>query len=416
MHHTDTLGRRIQAYRKKSGLSQEALGEQLRVSRQAVSQWESDGTIPELDSLIAMGRIFGVSIGELLGVEPPRPAGNPEEWTEQQRKAAEAIAVRYAAEAERLTKPHRSRRLAAILLLCVLLVGGAVWVGRQLTLMEQRFDQLQQQVDDINTNMAVQLSRFSGELNNIMAETASILNNSAVTIVGFDIEAQTLTLRLSAAPREWTETATAIFTVDAGDEIFTSEPLSLENGAFIWEDLTVPMSESVSVSVSLTDGGVTQVEPLETLDGCMPENFLLNVDGYCQFSYHPNEEPPYTASLSHLTIYQPIISQFHLDLVPTSVELCLYRGQETEPEQTVSLPEAVLQFQEEQDGSLHIQSLSDRSLAFSLAADETVVLALRVADNHGGVVMVPQRAYRGGTGTLDVVLDDWQPGDLLPES
>ena len=37
-----TLGQRIQEYRKAAGLSQEALGEELGVSRQAVSKWESD--------------------------------------------------------------------------------------------------------------------------------------------------------------------------------------------------------------------------------------------------------------------------------------------------------------------------------------------------------------------------------------
>ena len=69
MNTSMTLGQRIQAGRKAAHLSQEALGEQLQVSRQAVSKWESDATIPELENLIAMSRIFGVSVGQLLGVE-----------------------------------------------------------------------------------------------------------------------------------------------------------------------------------------------------------------------------------------------------------------------------------------------------------------------------------------------------------
>ena len=64
-----TLGQRIQELRKQNGLSQEGLGEVLGVSRQAVSKWEGDNGIPELDTLIAMSRLFGVTIGELLGVE-----------------------------------------------------------------------------------------------------------------------------------------------------------------------------------------------------------------------------------------------------------------------------------------------------------------------------------------------------------
>ena len=64
-----TLGQRIAARRKILGMSQETLAERLEVSRQAVSKWESDGAIPEIDKLIALCRIFDVSIGWLLGVE-----------------------------------------------------------------------------------------------------------------------------------------------------------------------------------------------------------------------------------------------------------------------------------------------------------------------------------------------------------
>ena len=59
-----TLGQRIQALRKQHGLSQEGLGERLGVSRQAISRWEMDGAVPEVDKLIAMARLFGVSLNQ----------------------------------------------------------------------------------------------------------------------------------------------------------------------------------------------------------------------------------------------------------------------------------------------------------------------------------------------------------------
>ncbi len=68
-----TIGQRIADCRKKLGLSQEALGEKMGVSRQAISKWEADGALPEIDKLIALSRLFEVSVGWLLGVEePPR--------------------------------------------------------------------------------------------------------------------------------------------------------------------------------------------------------------------------------------------------------------------------------------------------------------------------------------------------------
>ena len=48
-----TLGQRIQKLRKGAGLTQEQLAERMGVTRQAVSKWESDGGVPELDTLIA---------------------------------------------------------------------------------------------------------------------------------------------------------------------------------------------------------------------------------------------------------------------------------------------------------------------------------------------------------------------------
>ena len=78
-----TLGQRIQELRKKQGLSQEALGEKLGVSRQAISRWEMDGAVPEVDKLIALSKLFGVSLNDLLQVErseekQEEPVGNPD--------------------------------------------------------------------------------------------------------------------------------------------------------------------------------------------------------------------------------------------------------------------------------------------------------------------------------------------------
>ncbi len=61
-----TLGERIQSHRKRLGLSQEQLAEQLGVSRQAVSKWELNDAQPDVDKIIAMGRVFGITTDALL--------------------------------------------------------------------------------------------------------------------------------------------------------------------------------------------------------------------------------------------------------------------------------------------------------------------------------------------------------------
>ncbi|MBR4727243.1 MAG: helix-turn-helix domain-containing protein [Clostridia bacterium] len=78
-----TIGARIAQYRKQAGLSQEALAEQLGVSRQSVSKWESGGVMPDLDKVLAMSALFGVSTDALLKETPAEaPEETPEESSE----------------------------------------------------------------------------------------------------------------------------------------------------------------------------------------------------------------------------------------------------------------------------------------------------------------------------------------------
>ncbi len=60
------LADKIIEERKKNGWSQEELAEKLGVSRQAVSRWESSGSIPDLQRIIRMAELFGVSTDYLL--------------------------------------------------------------------------------------------------------------------------------------------------------------------------------------------------------------------------------------------------------------------------------------------------------------------------------------------------------------
>ena len=68
------LSEKILALRTQLGLSQGELAEKLEVSRQSVSKWETAQSVPELDKLIRLADLFGVSVDELVREgEPPRP-------------------------------------------------------------------------------------------------------------------------------------------------------------------------------------------------------------------------------------------------------------------------------------------------------------------------------------------------------
>lgn len=98
------LGERLYQLRKARNLSQGEVADALGVSRQSVFKWENNTSVPELDKLVKLGELFGLTLDELVkGEAAPAPAGR----LEQSRPAS---------------GPAGGRRIAAI----VLLVCGGV--------------------------------------------------------------------------------------------------------------------------------------------------------------------------------------------------------------------------------------------------------------------------------------------------
>ncbi len=64
-----TTGEKIQNLRQKKGWSQERLGQELNLSRQSISKWESGTATPTVDNLKELAKIFDVSVDSLLGNE-----------------------------------------------------------------------------------------------------------------------------------------------------------------------------------------------------------------------------------------------------------------------------------------------------------------------------------------------------------
>ncbi len=80
------LNEKIIACRRRAGLSQETLAEQVGVSRQAVSKWECGDAVPEPAKLLALARLFSVTTDWLLD----DTLGDPQPQPEQKESAAQA--------------------------------------------------------------------------------------------------------------------------------------------------------------------------------------------------------------------------------------------------------------------------------------------------------------------------------------
>ena len=70
-----TLGEKIYELRAGKGLSQEAFGERMGVSRQSVSKWETNQSVPELEKIVAISELFEVSTDYLLKDKGQKPDG-----------------------------------------------------------------------------------------------------------------------------------------------------------------------------------------------------------------------------------------------------------------------------------------------------------------------------------------------------
>ena len=160
-----TLGQNIQALRHAAGLSQEGLGEKLGVSRQAISKWEADGAVPEVDKLIALSRLFEVNLHDLLQVEGTSREETGDSGEQPPEEAAENPP-------EKVEPPRRNGRWWKVL--CVVLAAAVCIQGVALFRMNERLEEqegllgglqstswsLESQVNSLDSQMSSQAERI----------------------------------------------------------------------------------------------------------------------------------------------------------------------------------------------------------------------------------------------------------------
>ena len=97
------LGETIYRLRTEKGMSQGELAEALSVSRQSVSKWETDGATPDLEKLIKLSELFGISLDTLVKGSETAPDANP---TAQPQPEPQVI---YVEREEKTRRPEKSQ-------------------------------------------------------------------------------------------------------------------------------------------------------------------------------------------------------------------------------------------------------------------------------------------------------------------
>ena len=282
-----TIGQRIAQQRKELGLSQEALGDQLGVSRQSIYKWESDAALPEIDKLIALSRLFGVSVGWLLGVEaPPEPAGEAAgadgELTAPQLKMVEEIVGRYIA-AQPKPRKRRWPRVLAGLALCLVLFNLFDRLGR----MDGQYANLQNSVYQVESSVNRQIGSISSQVEEILKAQNSLVADYGVEPAGTDLAANTVTFSAYAVPKTYVEGISVEFLAENGTA--ASDPLSAvgeeEPNQRFSATLTVPLTDQITLSALLVlPDGTRQTQLLDQFQGLYSDS-LPQVDVYSELMW-----------------------------------------------------------------------------------------------------------------------------------
>jgi len=269
-----TIGQRIAQKRKELGLSQEALGEQLNVSRQSIYKWESDAALPEIDKLIALSRLFGVSVGWLLGVEEDTPPAAEtveaesseaeDELSEAQLKMVEEIVGRYL---DAQPKPAPRKKWPWLLLgLAVLLVS--FHLINRLDQIDQQYQRVQMTVSHVQDSVNNQINGISSRVEEILKSQNNLTAEYDTEVSATVLEKNQIRFSVYAIPKTYIEGMEVKFSADnhtGGINKSTGEEgMNHKFTATLASDLTDKITLSVTF---IYPDGTHETQILDTYEG-----------------------------------------------------------------------------------------------------------------------------------------------------
>lgn len=269
-----TTGQKIAARRKELELSQEALGDKLGVSRQTVYKWENDISLPDIDKLVALSRLFQVPVGWLLGVEE-EPEPQSVDFSPEQLKLLEEILGRYPrAEPEELSEgqrkqveelvgqpPKKRRRWPWVLAVLVIAVGG--WtLFQRLDQMEQQYYDLANSVGNITYSVNRQIGSITDRVEEVLKAQNDLTADYGTQLVSADLASNTGTFSLRAVPKTYTPGMSVIFLADNGEETLEFPAQEGENGTFTGE-AACTLTDTITLSAVFVTGDTRQTQMLD---------------------------------------------------------------------------------------------------------------------------------------------------------
>lgn len=266
-----STGRRIMQKRKELGLSQEALGEQMGVSRQAIYKWETDAALPEIEKLVALSKYFHVSVGWLLGVEEDYTPEREESATlnETQLEMVEQIVKGYI---QSQPAPKSRRKWPWILAACVLFFAF-IHLTSRMDQLNSQYNSLQIAVNNISGSVNSQIGSIASRVEQILKDQNQLTAEYNTQLANVDYRNNSATITMKAVPRAFVEGMKAVFVVDNGDGPAEFEGTLIQSQTFTCEAV-VPLSDCITVSVVFVNpDGTRQTQVMDIYEGLLARSY-----------------------------------------------------------------------------------------------------------------------------------------------
>ena len=262
------LADQIALLRKKSGLSQEELGEKIGVSRQAVSKWESGKAVPELENLKELSRIFGVSLSELLQLEENAQGEKPAFSCEETENKVTQMAPP--------TNRKRYIVLGSILAGCILaLTATIIYTQMQIQGLNQQLSSIQSDLGNVRAEWSMTIGSLRTEIEEILEKQGSAISEYHFDVLSFQPIGKKIQVKFFVTPKHYTENTRMILTFSGSD----FEPILLEDidqtGGIFSGTVSLPTSHEIRVSATFLENGESLSESLDSIYGF--DDYLLTV-------------------------------------------------------------------------------------------------------------------------------------------
>lgn len=235
------LADKILENRKKLGLSQEELSEKLGVSRQSISKWESGQAKPEVDKLVQMSQLFGISLDELITNTQHTPIPD-------------------------IKKPHTSKNIWGLGLIFGLTLAIMLYFFvSQISLLKDQNDLLSSQIRALNNNLdftVLSMQRTINQLRGDLQFQNGLVADYSATAVSSNYIEESLTYKIRILPKAPESTRGILLNVTFANGSSRSIETVFTDDQYYTGFVTVPAlfgMATINMSLSTESGKINQI-------------------------------------------------------------------------------------------------------------------------------------------------------------